>query len=379
MSQPPTPTSQVDALRKGHWTGLRLTPQGRMVLAVVGVFLLVGILKNINLLVLLGHVLLGLLALGAFVVGRRMRRIEARRILSDHVFAGMSSRLEVRMHNVSTRSIRGVRLEDVGEDHSIGWYFDEIAGHERRAMVAEVVLPRRGWYDFAPLAVASSHPFGLWQRRVMIGLPLRALILPRPGKILRERLRHYLKSADPRGERVHRHGWRHEAAQADFHGLRPFRAGDSPRWIHWRTSARRGELMVREFEDVPGDDIVLILDTCCNEERLEAGISLATTIVSEWNQRRGDRFLLVLPGAEPDVYDGVTSPEHAHAMLRALALAQTSTVECNVAFDVPSTAAVLVIAFESSKLPQRLEVELGCPVTLLTPELLDHQGIYTPP
>ena len=32
-----------------------------------------------------------------------------------------------------------------------------------------------------------------------------------------------------------RRGWQHESAQADFHGLRPFRPGDSPRLIHWRS------------------------------------------------------------------------------------------------------------------------------------------------
>ena len=50
---------------------------------------------------------------------------------------------------------------------------------------------------------------------------------------------------------------RHPAAQTDFHGLRTFQPADSPRWIHWRTSARRGELMVKEFEETPTDNLIL--------------------------------------------------------------------------------------------------------------------------
>ena len=39
-----------------------------------------------------------------------------------------------------------------------------------------------------------------------------------------------------------------------------FRPGDSRRHIHWRTTARRGTLMVREFEDWPSDNLILLVD-----------------------------------------------------------------------------------------------------------------------
>jgi uncharacterized protein (DUF58 family) len=382
-------------LRESHWTGLRLTAEGRLLFCVAAVLLLVGIFKNINLLALLANVLLALLALGALVVGRRMRQLEGRRVLAENLFAGTRARLEVRVQNPSPGRVAGVRVEDVGAGHAVGWYFDRLEGRARVAPSTEVVLSARGWYDFAPLAAASSHPFGLWQRRVLIGLPLRVLVLPRHGKVVRERLRHYLKSADPRGERVHRHGWRHEAAQADFHGLRQFRPGDSPRWIHWRTSARRGELMVREFEDVPGDDLVLVLDTHAGAAEFESAVSLAATIVVEWCQRRGDRLVLAVPGMRHGLHDGVTGPEHARKLLECLALAtHTSVAPCGIdlaADQVPATAAVVVVAADPRS-PQReqgedttlaraagLSADLGCPVTLLTPEQLHQQGIYTPP
>jgi len=52
----------------------------------------------------------------------------------------------------------------------------------------------------------------------------------------------------------------HPTAQAEIHGVRSYRSGDNPRLIHWRTSARRGELMVRELEDVPSDNLLVIVD-----------------------------------------------------------------------------------------------------------------------
>ncbi len=381
-------------LRQAHWTGLRLTAEGRLLLAVALVLLLVAVFKNINLLALLANMILALLALAALVAGRGLRQLEARRVLADHLFAGTPAHLEVRLHNPSPGPVQGAGVEDVGAAHSVGWYHDRLDGRSRTAFSAEVVLPARGWYDFAPLAATSSHPFGLWRRRALVGLPLRVLVLPRPGKVLRERLRHYLKGADPRGERVHRHGWRHEAAQADFHGLRQFRPGDSPRWIHWRTTARRGELMVREFEDVPGDDLVLVLDAVARPGEFESAVSLAATIIAEWCQRRGDRLVLLVPGMRHGLLDGVTGPEHSRRLLECLALATFQTVPPRgidsvgddaspnpwLAGDhVPSTAAVVVVAAGPSALPAELQATLGRPVTLLTPEQLHQQGIYTPP
>ena len=69
----------------------------------------------------------------------------------------------------------------------------------------------------------------------------------------------------------------------NVHGLRQFRAGDSPRWIHWRTTARRGELMIREFEDMPNDHLVLIVDPGERDHPvLERLLSLAATICWDW-------------------------------------------------------------------------------------------------
>lgn len=362
--------------------GRRLTPEGKIWLLIVALLLLVGIAKSINLLALLGYVMLALLGLGGLQVGQRLHRLEARRILSDQLFANTSLHLQVRLVNTSTRPCPGVRIEDLGSDHAVGWFHDPLEGLGRRLSTAEILLPRRGWYDFAPLIASSTYPFGLWRRRVVIGSPSRVLLLPRPGKLSRDRLRHFLKGADPRGERTHRHGWRHEAAQADFHGLRPFRAGDSPRWIHWRTSARRGEIMVREFEDVPGDDLVLVVEPPSTPgESLEAIVNLAATVVWEWNQRRGDRFVLVVARTNPEILDGMTGPEHADRLLRYLALLteQPAASSANLhSTPWPTTAACMVISAGPAVSSKDLD-EHGRPTTYLDVNQQHEWGFYTPP
>jgi uncharacterized protein (DUF58 family) len=148
--------------------------------------------------------------------------------------------------------------------------------------------------------------------------PEDVLILPRLGRLHRGRLRRLLLSAGPVYVATRRKARRHPTAQAEFHGLRAFRSGDSPRWIHWRTSARCGELMVREFEDVPTDNLILVVDPS-KDEGVEAIISFAATVAWDWCRQKGDHFVLAVAGAAPIVLGGTTGSDHALRMLEVLA------------------------------------------------------------
>jgi uncharacterized protein (DUF58 family) len=50
------------------------------------------------------------------------------------------------------------------------------------------------------------------------------------------------------------------SAGFDFHSVREHTQGESLRRVHWPTTARRGQLMVKELEDMPHDSVVVILD-----------------------------------------------------------------------------------------------------------------------
>jgi uncharacterized protein (DUF58 family) len=165
---------------------------------------------------------------------------------------------------------------------------------------------------------------------------------------------------------------RHPAAQSDFHGLRAFRSGDSPHWIHWRTSARRGELMVREFEDTPIDNLVLIIDPFCPPPLadcpvLEEAISLAATICWEWCRQTGDRFVLAVAGDDPAVIDGFTGRDLGVRMLECLAL-QTGTSNTDSARLVDRLkpvlphAPILLVSTRANGLADDLERALRQPI-----------------
>lgn len=360
----------------------RLTAAGWLWLAVVAALLGIGIAKNINLLALLGYALLALLLLNAAAAGRRLRRLAARRDLPPQVFAGSPARVVVRVSNTSARRCAGARVGDRGPAGEVSWFLDDLAGHEKRRCEGELRLPRRGWCELGPVVASSAHPFGLVRREVEIEPAGKVLVLPRPGRLQRERLRLRLRGADPQAMRTTRRGWRHDAAQADFHGLRPFRPGDSPRWIHWRTTARRGEVMVRELEDVPGDDLVLVFDaTGAAGEPFEQAVSLAATVVWEWSQRPGDRLVLAVAGVGGEVIDGVTGAEHARRLLGALAVvspAAPAALAGALRERAPASAGVVVVTAGGTAVAAEAEAVLGRPALLLDVARQGEWDFYTP-
>jgi uncharacterized protein (DUF58 family) len=363
------------------WALPVLTREGIVMLSLAAVLILVGVAKSINLVALLGYILLSLLLLAWLTVGLRLERVEAHRQLDDAVHVNTVTPVLIRLHNHSGRSCRGVTVEDQGQE----WHIDRLAPDGRSNVMFEIVPTRRGWLEFPPLFLSSRHPFGLVRRRVEVAqeTPTKILVFPATGRLQRERFRHQLRGADPRGERLRRSGRRHDTARTDFHGLRPFRPGDSPRWIHWRTSARRGELMVREYEDVPGNDLYLVVDPQAEGKELEDVISLAATIIQEWSHAGGDGERLLLKLGDAPTIDGLSGPTHGRLLLEKLALTRRSEREIlNYDDDIPLTAAVVVVSGGQSRAVDELERRMGVSaggVLHLDVRQQQEWDFYTPP
>jgi uncharacterized protein (DUF58 family) len=369
----------------------RLRAEGLFWLQTAALLLGVGLFKGINLLSLLGYAMLAVAGLNLLVAGRRLKRLSARRRIDEPVFAGAPCVVEVQVDNVGRGPLVGVRVEDRGEGHALNWFVTRLEGHGRSSLRQQLVLPRRGRYAWGPVTVVSGYPFGLAERRRVLAPGEDVLVLPRPGWLHRGRFRHHLRSFDPRAERVRQRPVRHRAAQAELHGLRDYHPGDSPRSIHWRTSARRGELMVREFEDLPGDNLVLVFDptppTAADgdtpEARFEAAVSLAATVCWEWCRRRGDRLVAALAGPEPAVLDGLTGPEHARRVLEGLAVQQPAAADAAALLARLGPAAlphgaVVVIAAGPSSLADALRRGLNRPVTALDASEAQTFDFYEP-
>ena len=161
-------------------------------------------------------------------------------------------------------------------------------GQRTRSFLVGAVRPRgsitasyveecyqRGEFLFGPLALESSMPFGLFIARRKVEAPLKVLVYPQvfpfPGV--------QAMSSPVEGASLvslARH-------TGEFRGAREYQPGDSLRSVHWRSSARQGHLMVKEYDRSPENRVTVAFDATKSfgegkETTMEYSIKLAASI-----------------------------------------------------------------------------------------------------
>jgi uncharacterized protein (DUF58 family) len=179
------------------------------------------------------------------------------------------------------------------------------------------------------MELVTRAPFGLFERRVSTIAPDQLIVYPSTGQLTRRwQLVQRQAVETRRGQRRDR-----TAQQQEYHGLRDYRPGDSPRWIHWRTTARIGKPMVKEFEQQNEQDLAILVDpwlprtkvTGEQRETLEQTIRFVSTVCLETCRHQGRRLLLGWTGPTPGVCQGPASVKLLHEMLEQLAIMRPSS------------------------------------------------------
>jgi uncharacterized protein (DUF58 family) len=352
------------------------TREGLLWLVVSAGMLVTGLLKGINLINLIACWVITLLFWNWWLARRQLRRLHAQRSLPDFIFARTPFAWRIQLANHGRKVANSFTVAEPAAAQT--WFVSCAAPGQTVGLEGETTLPRRGLHTWQGLRLACGYPVGLANVVRHLELPQQLLVLPRLGSLQRGVLRHWLSQHCPTQGAVRAAARRQPTAQLEFHGLRTFRAGDSPRHIHWRTTARRGELMVREFEDLPNDNLILIVDTRTPEipqpgdnADLERLLSLAATIVWEWCRQKGDELALAIAGMPPSLRHGISGRELALDMLQALARVHGDSIEMWPAMvdqlmktELPD-AAVLVLSLRSNLPLDDLAAHLRRPVAFV--------------
>lgn len=121
---------------------------------------------------------------------------------------------------------------------------------------AEIVFSglSRGAHALGPLDVTLTDPLGLERVQTSLDDGLVVLIRPRVPT-----LRSVFSSQGARESGAARSAFRRPSG-FEIHAIRDYTPGEPLRAVHWPSTARRGSLMVKELDDAPRDELVIVLD-----------------------------------------------------------------------------------------------------------------------
>ena len=152
----------------------------------------------------------------------------------------------------------------------------------------------RGRYRIESSEVVIEDPFALERVEIELSRPEALLVYPRLVDV--ERLFSDAGGQTPGGRRL----LLRRLAGFELHSVREYEQGESLRRVHWPSTARRGELMVKELEDAPRDEAAVLLDADATAvvgeppaSSFELQVRLAGSIVKA-HARRGRRTSLVV-------------------------------------------------------------------------------------
>jgi len=163
-----------------------------------------------------------------------------------------------------------------------------------------VKLMHRGIYHFGPLHVSTRYPLGLVKRGAVFNEQNEIIVHPQIGRLSSNWAEDFFSLAELAQQNRSRRG----VFDDEFNHIREYRTGDSQRAIHWRSSARQGELMVQEYHQNRNYDLVIGLDLWQpgnakqqQRERVEWAVSFVGTLCREHLKNSRDTKLTLVSQA----------------------------------------------------------------------------------
>lgn len=205
-------------------------------------------------------VLLAILPLlAAAYVGRSRYKLACTRALQpQRVPVGASARIVLRLQNMSRLPTGTLLLEDrlpyaLGSRPRV--VLERLGAHQASSVAYTVRADVRGRYEVGPLVVRLTDPFGLCELTRSFPSVDRLTVIPQVVPLPTVRLAgEYAGTGESRARSVAVHG-------EDDAATREYRNGDDLRRVHWRSTARTGELMVRREEQPWESRATVVLDT----------------------------------------------------------------------------------------------------------------------
>jgi len=247
--------------------------------------------------------------LAAAYVGRSRYKLACTRSLEpNRAPVGSNARVILRLQNLSRLPTGTLLLEDrlpyaLGSRPRV--VLERLGQHQASSVAYTVRADVRGRYPIGPLVIRLTDPFGLCEMTRSFPSVDRLIVIPQVVPLPAVRLAgEYSGAGDSRARSVAVHG-------EDDAATREYRRGDDLRRVHWRSTARTGELMVRREEQPWESRATVVLDTREHAHRgegptasFEWSVSAAASIAVHLRQAGYKLRLVTGEGTDVDATDG---------------------------------------------------------------------------
>ena len=269
---------------------------------------------------------------GAWAVGYLWAQILARQLIFRREvrfgWAHVGDRLEERFTLANTGFVPALWVEIIDHTTMPGYNANlvtAVGGDSQNSWQTNGVCTRRGIFTLGPTTLRTGDPFGLYS--VTLSYPNSATLTVTPPIVHLPTIE--VAPGGRAGEGRPRPNMFERTVSAA--GIRDYVPGDSYRWIHWPSSARRGALYVRQFDSMPSGDWWIFVDL---DRQVQAGQGSAATeehavilaaSLADRGLRLGRSVGLVAQGQELIWLPPRSGDAQRQEILRALAQAKTGS------------------------------------------------------
>jgi uncharacterized protein (DUF58 family) len=251
-----------------------------------------------NLLYLLLGAMLGLIAVSGWLSEQAIRALRVARHVPRAVTAGQEVRISYQVSN-HKRRLPSMAVDIVDGDLPGRAFVAHVDAGGTAEVRAVNTFPRRGVHPLGTVTLSTAFPFGLFRKERDLEIPGQVVVWPRTDRPVR--------APTPAGGRVPRSGASARGSHGDrgeYRNLRAYRSGDDLRDIHWRSSARFSDPVLREYDHDGAETRWICLDLGAEpggpaEVAVEVAASLAAQAMAE-----GRSFALAAGGAVVDPGEG---------------------------------------------------------------------------
>ncbi len=306
-----------------------LTPRGRTFVAAGITCLAFGIVLDQRDLVRVGILVLALPVTAAIFLTRARYRIAAQRHLDrTRTPVGSVVRVELEIRNASRMTTPLLLAQDAlppelgaAEGEGARFVLPRIAAAAQTTVSYGVRPLRRGRYPIGPLSVRLADPFGFCEILRTFAATAKVSVLPAVAPLRLNRLGGQWSLGGESRQRGITTGGEQDVT------TRPYRPGDDRRRVHWRTTARTGELSVRREEQPWQSRATVVLDTRApahspggTSESFEFAVSAAASISAAMiGGGYGLRLIDDLAAVLAESYSSSSSVEAGFGVMDALA------------------------------------------------------------